>query len=96
MKALSKRQAARCENAKTKTCRCRCGGALHGSMRNLIEEDREANPAFFEELPEDDPHHVRSQEEKKRRRRKPRSPADPGLRQWILEGVQQLLWPEEE
>lgn len=68
MRALSNRQASRCETAKNKTCRCRCGGALHGSMRNLIEEDREV-PDFFTELPEEDPHHVRSEEEKRRMRK---------------------------
>lgn len=66
MRALSNRQANRCETAKNKACRCRCGGVLHGSMRNLIEEDR-AVEGFFEALPPDDPHHVRSAEEKKRR-----------------------------
>lgn len=33
MKALSQRQADRCENARTPHCRCRCGGAFHGTGR---------------------------------------------------------------
>lgn len=69
MRALSNRQATNCETAKNKVCRCRCGGLLHGAMRHLIEEGR-AKKEFFETLPQDDPHHVRSDEEKKRRRRK--------------------------
>lgn len=33
MKALSARQATRCENARSRRCRCRCGGLLHGKGR---------------------------------------------------------------
>lgn len=73
MRALSARQASRCETAQTPACHCRCGGRLHGSMRNLIEEGREANPNFYEQLPGDDPHHVRSKAEKKQRAREARS-----------------------
>lgn len=68
MKALSKRQARNCETALGKTCRCRCGGVNHGGMRHLIEKDREVE-GYFEALPEDDPHHVRSKEERRRLRR---------------------------
>lgn len=46
MKRLSLRAAQRCETAKTKTCRCRCGGLLHGSARGVDHET----------LPKDDPH----------------------------------------
>lgn len=46
MKALSERQAARCEDAKTPRCRCRCGGVLHGCGRGVD----------FRALPPEDPH----------------------------------------
>lgn len=65
MRALSVRQAARCETALNDKCRCRCGGRFHGARR-VLEPDRE----LFEQLPANDPHHVTSTEEKKRRRRK--------------------------
>jgi hypothetical protein len=52
MKALSCRQADRCENAKGPRCRCRCGGACHGIGRISDAEG-------FRDLPEDDPHHIR-------------------------------------
>lgn len=83
MRALSLRQAARCETAKCKTCKCRCGGTLHGAFRNFIEEGRERNPDFYQTLPEDDPHHVRSEEEKKRRARLQRA-ADKARGQGLL------------
>jgi len=90
MRALSQRQASHCESALGKTCRCRCKGALHGAARNFIEAGRETDPAFYETLPEDDPHHVRGVEEKKRRararRRQTRRP---------LAGEQGRFWPEE-
>lgn len=38
MKPLTQRQAAACENAKGKTCRCRCGGAFHGQSHGPILE----------------------------------------------------------
>lgn len=59
MKRLSLRAAQRCETAKTPKCKCRCGGALHGAMRNMIEEGRERSN-FFQELPKDDPHHAKA------------------------------------
>ena len=66
MRALSLRQAARCETAKHKTCRCRCHGALHGVNRAQTEEpERE----FFEALEEEDPHHLPTKEEQRRKRR---------------------------
>jgi hypothetical protein len=49
MKRLSLRQAGRCESAKTPRCKCRCGGLLHGAARG-------GSPAFFEGLPNADPH----------------------------------------
>lgn len=66
MRALSLRQAARCETAKHPTCKCRCGGKLHG-----INRAKEETPdrAFFETLDEDDPHHLPTKEEQKRRRK---------------------------
>lgn len=67
MRALSLRQASLCETAKHPTCRCRCGGKLHGVMR--AGECPEPPREFFERLAEDDPHHVRSVEEKQRRAR---------------------------
>lgn len=32
--ALVRRNASRCETAKSKTCECRCGGALHGAAHS--------------------------------------------------------------
>lgn len=61
MRALSYRQASRCETAKNKRCRCRCGGALHGASR--LAPSREA----FEALPQDDPHHVPTEPERRQR-----------------------------
>jgi|SRR5215471_931587 len=46
MRPLTDRQANSCEHAKTKRCRCRCGGALHGAAR---VGDRS-------QLPSSDPH----------------------------------------
>lgn len=69
MKALSVSQANRCENAEHPNCRCRCGGAFHGGKRvNAADGGRQV----FEELPEDDPHHLPTKEEKKRRAEKRR------------------------
>lgn len=66
MRALSLRQASRCETAKGKTCKCRCGGALHG-----INRAKEENPdrGFFETLDADDPHHLPTKEETKKQRK---------------------------
>jgi hypothetical protein len=52
-RALSEKQAQRCEQATTPRCKCRCGGQFHGSKRA-----GEATPdrSFFESLPTDDPH----------------------------------------
>lgn len=81
MRALSLRQASRCETAQHAKCRCRCGGALHGAKRMIEPDDRVA----YELLPEDDPHHLRSDEEKKRRRKIKRAAARAPL--------QETLWP---
>lgn len=62
MRALAGRQATRCESAKNKRCGCRCAGVLHGARRALTPD-----PGFFEQLPEEDPHHVYSAAEKKQR-----------------------------
>ncbi len=53
MKALSLRQAGKCEHAKKPRCRCRCGGVLHGAAR--VER--------VEELPFGDPHQPARQAE---------------------------------
>ena len=52
MRALSGRQALTCENATSVRCRCRCGGALHGTARSRL-------PEYFEQLDEEDPHWVK-------------------------------------
>lgn len=67
MRALSLRQAQRCENAVHPKCRCRCGGAFHGSARVKAGglDERQA----FEQLPEDDPHHLPDAEERKARKK---------------------------
>lgn len=93
MKALSLKQAARCETAKTPKCKCRCHGALHGSRRNLAEWDGPVDQQFFEALPADDPHHIDDAETKKRKRKERRKPPSrqlplipPGLEQEMLGG----------
>jgi len=53
-RALSYRQARRCENAQGNTCRCRCGGTLHGRARGGTDR------GFFEALPETDPHFLKT------------------------------------
>jgi hypothetical protein len=60
MRALSVRQAARCETAFFDKCRCRCGGKFHGARR-VLDADRER----FEALAEDDPHHIPTEAEKR-------------------------------
>lgn len=57
MRALSVRAAARCEQACTSRCRCRCGGVLHGAGR-LQEVENGEERAFLAGLPADDPHYV--------------------------------------
>ena len=61
VKQLSVRQALNCENAREKTCRCRCGGSLHGAGRASSAD------AIFA-LAEDDPHHIFTQQEKRDRK----------------------------
>ena len=51
---MSLRQAATCENAKNKRCRCRCQGRLHGAARLAPDSDR----SCYELLPEDDAHRL--------------------------------------
>jgi len=75
MKSLSVRQAARCETARHKACRCRCGGALHGVLRNI-----DPPAAFFAALKADDPHHVDSPEQRKVKRKLQRE--DKRKRKW--------------
>ena len=60
LKSLSLRQAQRCETAKNPTCKCRCGGKLHG-----IGRAKDPDAAFFNELPDEDPHHIDSAEQKR-------------------------------
>lgn len=57
MRALSEAQASQCENATCKQCRCRCGGAYHGAARTPIEGSGSIR-AWFNALPEDDPHYL--------------------------------------
>ena len=64
-RALSEAQAKRCEEATHPRCRCRCGGAAHGAKR--LGEDPER--AAFEQLPEDDPHHLPEKRQGRRRRK---------------------------
>lgn len=91
MRALSLAQASRCETAKNPGCRCRCHGAMHGKKRNgpdYSDADETAQlllREFFETLPDDDPHHVRSAEEKLRRAKIKRAAAKAK--------DQGLLWP---
>jgi len=54
VRPLSFSQARRCEEAALPRCRCRRGGALHGARRGGQYPPR----AFFERLPEADPHLV--------------------------------------
>lgn len=91
MKALSLRQASRCEMAVHAKCRCRCHGELHGSKRGVqgIEPVADLMPPreFFETLPGDDPHHVRSRAEINKRRKLQRAAAK------ARAVGQQTLWP---
>ncbi len=66
-KPLSKLQALNCEQAKEPTCKCRCGGRLHGAKRGGTIGDPPAS--FFAQLPEDDPHYVPSAEAVAQKRR---------------------------
>ena len=61
MKALSRRQAANCESATHPRCRCRCGGAFHGTKRG-------DDTVFFETLPPDDPHKIDTELERVERK----------------------------
>jgi hypothetical protein len=36
MRAISAKQAQRCEDAEGPRCRCRCGGIMHGSRRGWV------------------------------------------------------------
>lgn len=56
-RALSRREADRCEQACEPECKCRCGGAKHGAHRG-------AGIGFFNNLPADDPHYIPSSEAK--------------------------------
>lgn len=61
MKPLSLKQAINCENAIGDKCVCRCAGALHGANRGGGTPG-EPDLAFFEQLPEDDPHYLPAEE----------------------------------
>lgn len=67
LRPLSAAQAANCENAREPVCRCRCRGALHGSRRTPV--GRADDRTFYEQLPEDDPHHLPSEEERREMKR---------------------------
>jgi hypothetical protein len=51
-RSLNAGQAVQCETAKTKRCRCRCGGLLHGAGRLTTEGEAR-------DLAADDPHHAK-------------------------------------
>ena len=53
-RALSEAQAKRCEEACHPRCKCRCGGKFQVTAPRGAYPDR----AAFEQLPEDDPHHL--------------------------------------
>lgn len=96
MKALSLAQASRCETAEHKTCKCRCGGALHGAKRpgdvyadTVFPSQKDYEQTFFETLPEEDPHHIRSKVEIAKRRRVQRAAAK------HKQTGQQSFWPAE-
>lgn len=61
MRNLSESQATRCETAKNKRCRCRCGGLAHGANRGQGKE-------FFNQLPEEDPHMIIPEADRKRKK----------------------------
>ena len=75
MRAQSFRAASRCEAAHCPVCR---------SVVNTIPLDRPRE--YFETLPEDDPHHVRSKDEKKRRAKERRQEKKRDPRQQMLWG----------
>jgi hypothetical protein len=96
MRALSLRQAQRCETAKNPQCKCRCHGAAHGRERmgktlyetftgERMQVEDEPDRQFFEQLPESDPHHIPSAEEVKKRAKIKRAAAKAPR--------QQTLWP---
>jgi hypothetical protein len=94
VRSLSVRQAAHCETAKNKVCRCRCQGQLHGAAREL-----EPTAEFFWGLKPDDPHHVDSQEARKEKRRRARAERlQAEWRQWLefKRERQPGLFPEED
>ena len=68
MRGLAERQARECENSKLDRCRCRCKGTMHGAGR--LPED--AARKLYEELPDDDPHHLKRRKAKRGRRDKPK------------------------
>jgi len=67
MKAQSGEHVGRCKSATTprSQCRCRCGGKCHG--RKLDAQG--AGRAYFEALPQDDPHHLQTEAERRAARR---------------------------
>ena len=62
MNQLSLKALQRCEEAQEPVCHCRCGGLYHGKKRN---GDSPADRAFFEGLPDNDPHHLLSKDEQR-------------------------------
>lgn len=67
-KPLSDKQAQACENATQPVCKCRCGGTAHGANRGGTAADGSLDRAFFEALPEDDPHYLPSEEVRAQRK----------------------------
>lgn len=64
---LSAAQAANCENAREPVCRCRCDGAGHGKKRAPV--GRADDRSFYEQLEENDPHHLPSDAERREMKR---------------------------
>lgn len=66
---LTYTQAARCETAKDPVCHCRCKGQFHGRGVNAGDgKPIELNRAYFEALPDGDPHKLPTDEEQRARK----------------------------
>lgn len=91
MKPLTMTAAARCENACSPRCRCRCAGKAHGRNVDMVVSSR----AFFESLPRNDPHYLPAKRDNPRRARheqlallpEPARPARTRAVQLLLPGV---------
>lgn len=60
MRPMQERNASACEHATSpvSSCKCRCGGKLHGAFRGRASSGsgNTAPREFFECLPDEDPH----------------------------------------